>query len=146
MQINVETNMKTVKQSECTNEYIRNELRKVVRVLRRVCKNPKVTVAPLSKYGEIKLFIEGVNRKSLENVWYADALYDLMTESSDGMCLLLCPDEKTYGQPYIKVTEEDFDTNTLTSRCYTMSIKEDGIYEMTETLEQTEYGVVVQNG
>lgn len=146
MQINVETNMKPVKHSEYGDNYLRNELRNVVRILRRACKNPKVTVSPLSKYGEIKLFIEGVNYKSLRNIWYADALYDLMAESSDGMCLLLCPDANVCGQPYIKVTEEDFDTNTLTSRCYTMDKKEDGTYEMIETLEQTEYGVVVQNG
>lgn len=146
MQINVETNMKPVYSSEYGYDYLRNELRNVVRILRRACKNPKVTVSPLSKYGEIKLFIEGVNYKSLRNIWYSDALYDLMAESSDGMCLLLCPDVNVCGHPYIKVTEEDFDTNTITSRVYTMDKKEDGTYEMIETLEQTEYGVVVQNG
>lgn len=146
MQTNLDTNMKPANSTDYGDAYIGDELRNVVKILRRVCENPKVTITPLSEYGEINLFIEGVNRKSLEKVWYANALYDSMTETPAGMYILFRPDANVCEAPYIKLTEEDFDTNSRTSHGYTLAQKGDGTYEITKTLEQTEYGVVVQNG
>lgn len=145
MQIKLDTNMKPTNSSDYGDAYVRDELRNVVRILRRACEKPKVTITPLSDYGEISLFIEGVNRKSLEKFWYANDLYNSMTETPDGMYILFRPDANVCEPPYIKLTEEDFDTNSRTTNGYTLALKEDGTYEITKTLEQTEYGVVVQN-